>query len=63
MNIGINVKKARAENKLLQSELAEKVGVSQAMINQIENGVKIPSLGLSLSIAKALNTTIDYLAR
>lgn len=44
-----------------QKELSNKVGVTQTMINQIEKGVKIPSLGLSLDIAKALNTTVDAL--
>lgn len=62
MNLGINIKKYRTDKSMSQKELADKVGVTQAMINQIEKGVKIPSLGLSLEIAKALNTTVDALA-
>lgn len=62
MSFGINIKKFRMEQSMSQKELADKVGVTQAMINQIEKGVKTPSLGLSLDIANALNTTVDALA-
>lgn len=62
MNFGKNTQKLREERKLTQCELADRVGVTSVMINRIENGSKIPSLLLSLSIANVLNTTVDTLA-
>lgn len=61
MNLGTNLKKRRSEKGLTQAELAEIVGVTAPMINQIEHGVKIPSLPTAIEIAKALDTTIDAL--
>ena len=44
---------------LSQHELAEKVGVSRATINSIENGKTIPSLKLANDIAVVLGKSIN----
>lgn len=62
MNLGSNLKKKRSEQGITQAELAEKVGVAPAMINQIEHGVKTPSLATALALARELHTTVDALA-
>lgn len=61
MNLGKNVKNLREGKNITQKELADEVGVTQSMLNQIEKGVKIPSLATALDIAKVLDTTVDYL--
>ncbi len=61
MKIAENLKKFRKQQGLSQKELAQAVGVTQTMIAHIENGVKIPSLAVSLELAEALNTTVDKL--
>ena len=44
---------------LSQHELAEKVGVTRATINSIENGKTIPSLKLANNIAVVLGRSIN----
>ncbi|ETS92804.1 helix-turn-helix transcriptional regulator [Veillonella sp. AS16] len=44
---------------LSQHELAEKVGVTRATINSIENGKTIPSLKLANDIAIVLGRSIN----
>lgn len=55
--------KYRLKQGLSQEELAHTVGVNQSMIAHIENGLKVPSLAVSLGLAQALNTTVDELCK
>lgn len=61
MNIGKNIKKLREKKNIKQAELAEKTGVTQAMICQIERGTKNPSLQVGVDIAKVLDCTVEEL--
>lgn len=61
MNIGENVKKFRTDKGMLQTELAEKIGVTQPMICMIERGTKAPSMQLGKQIADALGVSVDKL--
>lgn len=46
---------------LTQKELAVKAGLSQSMIAHIEAGRKEPSKKYKLALAKALNTSVEWL--
>lgn len=61
MNLGINIKNARKQKGLTQEELAENVGITQVMIHYIEQGLKIPSVGVLAAIAKELDVSVDSL--
>lgn len=61
MNVGSNIRAMREKVGLQQSELAEKVGVSQSMICQIERGTKGCSIQLGAEIAAALGCEISDL--
>ena len=63
MSIAENIKTLREKAGFQQSELAGKVGVSQAIICKIENGLKTPSLALGRLLAKELNCTLDDLVQ
>lgn len=63
MNVGKNVKDKRNAKGMTQAVLSQKTGVGTSMLCQIEKGTKIPSLGVALSIAKALGCTVDELCR
>lgn len=63
MSIGKNVKSRREACGLDQTELAEKLHITQSMMSHIENGRKIPSVPLLADIAKVLHCTIDELAK
>lgn len=58
MNISASIKAKRLECGLTQKELADKVGVDQSMICQIERGTKSPTLALSVEIAAALDCDV-----
>lgn len=61
MSVGENIRQIRKEQSITQVELAESVGITQAMLCQVERGTKNPSLQVSKAIAEALNVTIDRL--
>lgn len=61
MNIGRNIKLMRIKAGLQQVELAEKLGISQSMICQIERGTKACSMQLGAEIAEVLGCKIGDL--
>lgn len=61
--LGKNVREHRTQMGLTQEELAEKVGVWQSFIGQIERGEKQPSVGVLVKLADALGVTTEDLLR
>lgn len=59
--LGHNIKNRREFIGLEQTELAERVKTTQAMISYIENGSKIPSVALLTAIADVLGSSVDEL--
>ena len=52
--IGTTVKALRTEQKMTTTDLAKKVGISQAQISRLENGQQGFRSGTLVKIAKAL---------
>lgn len=61
MNVGKNIEDRRKKAGLTQGELAEKVGISGAMVCQIERGTKNPSLQVAALMAKAFGCEVSEL--
>ena len=61
MGLGVNVRRLREKAGLQQAELANRVGISRAMMCQIERSMKIPSLPVGVAIAKVLGTKAEKL--
>lgn len=61
MNVGENIRRIREEKELTQAYVAEQVGISQAMLCQIERGTKNPSLQVGKEIADVLGCSLDLL--
>ena len=59
--LGSHLKAVRLAAGLTQAELAELAGVSRKTINTVENGVFVPSTTLALTLARALETSVDGL--
>lgn len=55
------LREARKQRELTQVVLAKKVSVSQAYINQLENGKRQPSMRVFVKIAKVLNCSLEEL--
>lgn len=47
--------------RLTQQQLADRASLDRSRINEIENGKRDPELASAVRIAKALDTTLDYL--
>ena len=63
MGISENIKNIRTKVGMTQAQLAQTVKVNQSMIGLIETGRKIPSLMLTMDIAKALDCTMNDICR
>lgn len=61
MKIIFKIKELRKENNWSLKKLSKKSGVSSTHINDIENGLKQPTLVVVIQIAKALNRNITEL--
>lgn len=59
--LGSRLKEVRTAAGLTQAELAEVAKVSRKTINTVENGVFVPSTLLALTLARALDTTVEGL--
>jgi len=56
-----NIRQARRDKNLTQSELAKKIGLTTSAISNYETGVSAPSIEIVKAIAAALGTTVEYL--
>lgn len=61
MSIGSNIFDLRKANKLTQSQLAEKLGVTEQSVSKWENDICSPDVSLFPSIAKLFGVSIDRL--
>ena len=60
-NFGRNLYIALYDKKLSQSELSDKIGISQKTISNYINGYKSPSTASLIKIAEVLGVTVDSL--
>lgn len=61
MNVGGNIRRLREQLGLKQVDVANRVGITQAMLCQIERGTRNPSLQVGKAIADILGCTIEQL--
>ncbi|MBO5004614.1 MAG: helix-turn-helix transcriptional regulator [Clostridia bacterium] len=61
MQIEILLKQIRHEKKVTLTKLSDRSGVSVSHISDIENNYKMPSLLVSVKLAKALDVEITEL--
>lgn len=59
MTIGEKIRAVRKQKKISQQKLGKSLGVSQAMIAQYENGVRVPKIETLRRIATALKVPIS----
>ncbi len=59
--IGKRIREERLILRLTQEQLAEKAGLNESYVGQIERGTKNPSLESLIKLSAALGVTIDFL--
>jgi transcriptional regulator with XRE-family HTH domain len=61
--LGARIKELRRRRGLTLDDLAERAGVSRAMISKVERGEKNPTLVVTAKVAEGLGVTISELLR
>ena len=61
ISVGENIRIIRTKRGISQTELAEAVGISQPMMNQIERGSKVPNVILARDISRVLQCDLNDL--
>lgn len=61
MNVGQAIRKIRDDKGIKQKFIADKAGISNEYLSNIESGVKIPTLSSLSKICEALEITVPYL--
>ena len=59
--MGREIRNRRIRKDMMQAELASKVGIPKSYMCNIESGKRVPSMTVTLKIAKALGCTVDDL--
>ncbi len=59
MSIGTNIRRIREDRGISQETLAKRVGISCAMISQIEREVRNPSIHVGHELAVQLNCSME----
>lgn len=61
MNLGEHISLLRKRKKISQARLGQEIGTSGDIIGRYERNLMIPSIGVIIKIADALEVSIDYL--
>lgn len=61
MNLGNELRRCRKQKNLTLKAVAEKAGVSEGFLSQVENNVKSPSVETLMSIGQALSVDVGGL--
>lgn len=61
--LGERVQFARSQQNLTMSELAERIGITQGHLSNIENGKRTPGAGILSNLARELGVREDWLIR
>ncbi|MGJ1366013.1 helix-turn-helix domain-containing protein [Sphingobacterium spiritivorum] len=61
MNIGDRIRFIRTSNKLNQADFADRIGIKQSPLSQIEHGKILPSLETLNEIRRVFNISLDWL--
>jgi transcriptional regulator with XRE-family HTH domain len=63
MDIGVRFKQLRVTNNLKQVEFAQRVGISQSTLSEIEKGRSNPSVETVISTSKYFKVSTDWLLK
>ena len=61
VDFGNTLKTLRLQNHYTQAQLAQKLGVTKSVVSAYENGLRMPSYDILISISKVFKVTTDYL--
>lgn len=59
--IADRIKQVRERNKMTQTELAKRIGITRSGVNAWEMGISVPSTQYIVELAQMFNVSTDYL--
>lgn len=63
VTLGKRIREVRRNRGYTQAALAEKAGIGEMYMGEIERGVKMPSLNVFIRLLEALEISADYVLR
>ena len=60
---GEKLRQLRKAKHLTQLQVAQRIGISKAMVSAYETDSKLPSLDVLVKLSRLYGTTVDYLIR
>ena len=57
----LKLRMLRKEKKITQQQLADRLGITKAMISAYENGIRLPAYDILIKIAAIFNVSTDFL--
>ena len=60
-DFSVRLKHLRKDKHLTQVQVAERIGVTPAMVSAYESDLKVPSLDTMIRLANLFGVTVDYL--
>ena len=61
VDFGNRLKTLQIQNSYTQVQLAQKLGVTKSVISAYENGLRMPSYDILITISKVFKVSTDYL--
>lgn len=61
VNFGERLKKLRIDNKMTQTQVADRVGVATSAISSYESGVRLPSYNVLIKLSRLFHVSTDFL--
>lgn len=61
VDFGNRIKTLRQKNSLTQEQLAQRLNMTKSVISAYENGVRMPSYDVLISLARIFRVSTDYL--
>lgn len=61
VNMGDKLKSLRAEKKLTQKQVADRIGLAISAVSSYESGTRYPSYDVLVKLARIFHVSTDYL--
>lgn len=61
IDLGSRIKHLRQKNNYTQDQLAKRLGMTKSVVSAYENGARMPSYEVLITIARIFHVSTDYL--
>lgn len=62
-SLGLRIRETRQKQGCSQRQLAQKAGIGEMYLSEIERGIKMPSMNSFIKLVEALEVSADFILR